>query len=175
MSSTGPVAVRAEVLRSEALRMRRAGMSCPDIGTALGVTRVRAWQLVVEAMDELRAETLQEAADWRIDLTDEHRENLKRAKELRDNVDPDIAAKGIAQGTAILGKLADLWGANAPTKIAATNPDGTASAVFAVPVAMAMGDWASQAQIVLEQGEEAAKQLTESTSDGSGADNSTTV
>lgn len=40
------------------LSLSNLGYSCPQIGEALGVSRVRAWQLLSEEMDLVRAETL---------------------------------------------------------------------------------------------------------------------
>jgi len=160
---TGPTSVRVEEMRSIAQRMRRDRKTLDEIAEHLGVSKGRAHQLVREAMDEVREATFQDSLEWRHELTEEHLDNLKRAKQLRNDSDPETAARGLLAVTRTLKELGDLWGAHAPKKISATNPDGTPAGlpgVVFVPVPMGANDWETRAAVVLEQGEAAALALT---------------
>jgi len=178
-AAVGSTSARVEQMRSDAFAMLVKGMKCPAIGAALGVSRVRAWTLANEGMAQLRAETMEQAEQVRLMQTQRHMTRLQALDAILDAIDDkgqflhdaSARANAVSKATQIEGEIAKLWGSYMPTKVAATTPDGTQpSAAFAVPVALAISDWAAQAQLVLEQGEVAAAQLTEGPADGIGSD-----
>jgi hypothetical protein len=178
-AAVGKTSARVEVMRAQAFAMLVRGQNCTQIGEALGVSRVRGWQLAKEGLDELRAETMEQAAEVRLMQTQRHMTRLTALDAIVDAIDDknqfvydaSARANAVAKATQIEAEIAKLWGSYMPTKVASTTPDGSApAAAFAVPVALAISDWAEQAQLVLEQGEAAAVQLTEGPADGAGAD-----
>lgn len=179
-AAVGATTARVEQMRAEAFAMLARGLKCPAIGEALGVSRVRAWQLANEGLEQLRAETLDKAEEVRLMQTERHMRRLQALDAILEAADgkgqfindPVSRAGAAAKATAIEAELAKLWGSYMPTRVASTTPDGqgAAPAAFAVPVALAISDWAAQAQLVLAQGEEAAAQLTEGPADGAAAD-----
>lgn len=72
-ATVGKTSATTEDRRAIAMQMLLAGHNCPDIGKALGISRQGAWGLAREAMAELKAETLEDAATWRALLTQAYR------------------------------------------------------------------------------------------------------
>lgn len=116
-AAVGGVTARVEDLRSKALEMLLQGHKCPAIGAALGITRERAWQLSKEALEMLKAETLEDAAAWRALLTQEHVEQLARGKTLRGSSDLDSAQLGLSTVDKALSQLRSLWVPTLPTSV----------------------------------------------------------
>lgn len=154
-AAVGATTARVEQMRSEAFAMLVRGLKCPAIGQALGVSRVRAWQLANEGMEQLRSETLDQAEQVRLMQTERHMRRLQALDTILEAVDAkgqfinDAGARtaAAARATGIEAELAKLWGSYMPTKIAATTPEGDAAAVpnvFAVPlVAASVEEWLS--------------------------------
>lgn len=154
-AAVGATSARVEQMRSEAFSMLVRGMKCPAIGAALGVSRVRAWQLANEGMEQLRTETLDKAEQVRLMQTERHMARLTALDEImtaKDEKghfvhDASARANAAAKATAIEGEISKLWGSYMPTKVASTTPDGEESLVpnvFAVPmVAASVEEWLS--------------------------------
>jgi hypothetical protein len=64
-TKNSPRAAKAAAHRSKALSLRMAGQTYEQIGKALKLTTQRAYQLVSEALKELRSFTLEQADDYR--------------------------------------------------------------------------------------------------------------
>jgi hypothetical protein len=145
-------------MRRDALRLVNAGYSVPEVGEALGVTRQRAWQLVSEELDAVRAETHEDGIAWRLKLTARHEARIKQLEAVaagaRTNTE---AVAALDKARAVDVELGKLWGAYAPTKTELTGADGKdlMAGVFAVPLDMPSTEaWAAQA-VAQSAGEEA--------------------
>jgi len=140
MAQNGPTAVRVELLRLKVLQLVNEGYNCAEAGAKLGITRVRAWQLVNEEMALIATEQSKEAMDWRMKLTVRKEARMRRLVEIADTArtGKDISGEisALAKADAIDTDLAKLWGANAPVKTDVTSNGETVAAnnVFAVPV-----------------------------------------
>lgn len=153
MSETGPTAMRVETLRLEVVALVNKGYSIPQAGAALGISRVRAWQLVKEEMEVIKDETFQEAIEWRHKETVRKENRMQRFEEIAEraqkggDLQAEIAA--LAKADAISTELAKMWGAYAPARTDVTSNGETleAQAVFAVPVQDAsVEEWLSKRQ-----------------------------
>jgi hypothetical protein len=109
-------------------------MKCPAIGAALGVSRVRAWQLANEGMEALRAETLDKAEQVRLMQTERHMTRLKALDAIVDAVDDkgkgflydaSARANAVSKATQIEGEIAKLWGSYMPAKSEVTVANGS--------------------------------------------------
>jgi len=127
-ADVGETTARTETNRAKALSMLLAGKSCPQIGEALGCSRVWAWTLCKEAMQDLIAETMDKAEQWRAILSQKALEQLGKGEALRDKslngldkedgkVDLDMLETANSMINAAHEKLAKLWGAYAATKV----------------------------------------------------------
>lgn len=150
-AAAGATTARVEVMRAKALEMLLEGHKCPAIGEALGISRERAWQLSKEALELLKAETLEDAATWRSLLTQEHLEQLGKGKALRESShDLDAAQIGFNVVEKSLAALRSLWVPALPTKTdITTNGEAVQAAVnvFAVPTqAGSIEEWQAQQQ-----------------------------
>lgn len=158
-AKAGPTTARVELMRREALRMVNLGYSCPQIGEVLGITRVRAWQLVSEEMALVASETFEDGLKWRHKLTARHESRLKALEvEVSKTVDPAAKIAAIDKGRAIDIELGKLWGAYAPAKSELSGPNGgpiETNGVFAVPIGtIDAGAWTAAA-VAQSAGEEA--------------------
>lgn len=137
-AKAGATTARVETMRREALRLVNQGYSVPEVGEALGVTRQRAWQLVSEELDAVKAETHEDALAWRLKLTARHEARIKQLEAVaagaRTNVE---AVAALDKARAVDVELGKLWGAYAATKTELTGADGKdlVAGFFAVPVA----------------------------------------
>lgn len=116
-AKVGATVARTEDKRSRAMEMLLAGHKCPAIGEALGVSRERAWQLAKEALELLKAETLEDAATWRSLLTQEHLEQLVVGKSLRSSDELAEVEAGLATVNTALTQLRSLWVPTLPTSL----------------------------------------------------------
>lgn len=64
-AQTGATPARVEDIRGKAIEMLLAGHKFPAIGEALGISRQRACVLAKEALEDLKAETLEDAVTCR--------------------------------------------------------------------------------------------------------------
>jgi hypothetical protein len=119
-------------MRADAFAMLVKGMKCPAIGAALGVSRVRAWTLANEGMEQLRAETMDKAEQFRIMQTERHMARLQAMDEIVSAVDKkgkfiyDASARTQAAGKAVTieAEISKLWGSYMPTKSEVTGANG---------------------------------------------------
>lgn len=132
-AAVGKTSARVEQMRSEAFAMLVRGLKCPAIGTALGVSRVRAWQLANEGMEALRAETMDQAAQVRLMQTERHMARLTALDAILNALDTkgkdflyDASARAgaVAKATQIEAEIAKLWGSYMPTKSEVTGANG---------------------------------------------------
>lgn len=65
LSATSPVRIAAERNRAKAMDLRGKGWTFDEIAEAVGVCKARAHGLVKEGMEELRQESLEQAASLR--------------------------------------------------------------------------------------------------------------
>jgi hypothetical protein len=168
-AKAGPTTARVELMRREALRLVNLGYNCPQIADALtdlGFTRVsrqRAWQLVTEEMDLLAAETLEDAAKWRLKLTARHEGRLKALNEaVAKATDPATLIAAIDKAKGIDIEIGKLWGAYAATRTELTGADGNplVTGVFAVPLdAQTTEAWTARAVAQSAGEEEEAERL----------------
>lgn len=118
-AKVGATAARTLDLKAKAFELLLQGHKCPAIGEALGVSRQRAWQYAKEYLAELKAETLEDVAEWRALLTSEHLDNLAFGKRLRAGT-PD-APFGDPKGADVIDKalsqLKGLWIPSLPTSV----------------------------------------------------------
>jgi len=110
-----------------AFELRKRGHGYRDIGLALGVSVKTAWQDCARVLAELSALRLATAGEY-VTMELEHLDMAALALyQHLETGDPQIINAWI--------KLSEsrrkLLGLDAPTKIAATNPDGTAPAAYA--------------------------------------------
>jgi hypothetical protein len=120
---TRPDNIAAQEKCLDALGLRKAGLSYAAIGKEIGVCRQRAYQLVVEAMDAMRAECAEEAEAVRVI-------ELERLDALWvGNYPAAVSGDSSAINSAlkIMERRARLLGLDAPTKVAPTTPDGEAA------------------------------------------------
>lgn len=78
MAKAGPIVARVEAMRLEAFKLVNQGYSRPAIGEILGVSRVRAWELINQEMEAIAEETHTEALAWRLKLTARHEARLRQ-------------------------------------------------------------------------------------------------
>lgn len=127
-AKTGETTARVESMRLKAFELKLQNQTCTQIGEALGVSRVRAWQLLNEHLEELKAETLDKAEQWRAILSGKALEQAHKGELLQEKA---TEALGKPDGTVDLAmletansminaaheKLAKLWGAYSPTRV----------------------------------------------------------
>lgn len=125
-AKVGVSAAEGADTKSKALQMLLAGHRPPAIGEALGITRQGAWKAARAALEELKTETLDDAATWRALLTAEHMEQLVKGKLQRDGSDPKGSENGFAVVDKALTQLRGLWVPLLPTtsKQELTGKDG---------------------------------------------------
>jgi len=138
-AKVGATSARVELLRREVFRMLKQGMSCPQIGDVLGVSRERAWQLAKEEMEAVKAETHEAALEWRILLSARHDSRYQVLEGVVTDPTADHGARVTAIGkqTDINKDLGKLWGAYSPVKSELSGPDGgpiQTLGAFAVPI-----------------------------------------
>lgn len=96
LAKVGATAARTVDLKAKAFEMLLTGKRCPEIGEALGVSRVTAWKYCKEQLSILKEETLEDASDWRTFITEQHLENLAYGRTLR-NGNPSAPADSDAR------------------------------------------------------------------------------
>lgn len=118
MSTTGPITIGVERNRERALDLRAEGFTFQEIATKLELSKTRAYELVREALDEVRAENNIRAVQLR-DLEVRRLDKIQNA--LWDNrAKPDVAMALIR----LSQRRADLLGLDAPKKIEQSGPNG---------------------------------------------------
>lgn len=159
-AKVGATSARVELMRREVFRMLNQGMSCPQIGDVLGISRERAWQLAKEEMAALKAETHEEALEWRLRLSARHdsRYQVLDAVVMDLTADHGTRVAALGKQTDINKELGKLWGAYAPAKTELSGPDGgpiQAQGAFALPLgSVDPAAWAAAA-LAQSAGEEA--------------------
>src|SRR5579884_1106966 len=112
--------IEAAQRRLNALTLRKAGQTFEAIGEALGVSAVRAFQLVDEELRAINAQRAEQAAEL-IRLEQERLDALQSA------VWPKAESGDLDAVSVVLkisARRSKLLGLDAPTKIAPTSPDG---------------------------------------------------
>lgn len=159
-AKVGATSARVELMRRDVFRMLNQGMSCPQIGDVLGISRERAWQLAKEEMEALKAETHEAALEWRLRLSARHdsRYQVLDAVITDPKVDHGTRVAALSKQTDINKELGKLWGAYAPVKTELSGPDGgpiQAQGAFAVPIGPVDATAWTQAALAQSAGEEA--------------------
>lgn len=127
-AAVGVTAARVAAMRLEAFKLLKQGLSCTQIGQALGISRARAYQLASEELEAVKAETKAEAIDWRVLLTARHEERIRELQAAAnkaasmDEVGTVVAA--LDKQRAVDVELGKLWGAYAATKNELSGPEG---------------------------------------------------
>jgi predicted transcriptional regulator len=126
LAKTGKTRLTAAERRAEALHMKLAGASGPQIAAKLGVTRQRVCQYLKQALTELNAASLDAAAELRAIEDARLEARLLEANLLvqAHKADPDVFAKLDARRQAISDAKRRLWGLDAPTRTELTGKDG---------------------------------------------------
>ena len=110
----------------KAFELRKQGYGYRDIGAALGVSGKTAFEDVQRVLTELSALRLAGAAEY-VTMELEHLDMAQQALAAHiETGDPQIINAWIK----VSESRRKLLGLDAPTKIAATNPDGTAPAAY---------------------------------------------
>lgn len=118
MSTTGPITIAVERNRERALDLRAEGFTFQEIAAKLELSKTRAYELVREALDEIREENNIRAANLR-DLELRRLDKIQSA--LWDNRSkPDVANALIR----LSQRRADLLGLDSPKKIEQSGPNG---------------------------------------------------
>ena len=103
---------------AEALELRKTGAPFSQIGKALGLSKVRAFQLIAEALADLGATCAEKAEELR-------RLELERCDALQFKLWPQADNPRVADSILrVMERRAKLLGLDAPTKVAQTTPDG---------------------------------------------------
>lgn len=138
MNSHKSTKVKQKISKSEvarkALELKKAGLSYRAIGERLGKSHTQIKRYISEALDELNGETRELAERYRA-------LQLIRYEGLLVPLQADIARgnhSAIEKARRILDSINSLMGTNAPTKIAATTPDGEEQAPHGVIVVPAV-------------------------------------
>lgn len=118
MSTTGPITIAVEKNRQRALDLKANGFTFQEIGDKLGLSKTRAWELVNEALEEIREENNLRAVQLR-DMA------LRRYHKIRMKLWPDRDKPDVANALIRLEQReADLLGLDAPKKIEQSGPNG---------------------------------------------------
>lgn len=123
LAQTGKTALTAAERRAEALKMKLAGATGPQIGKQLGVSRQRVHQYLVQALKELNEASLETTAELR-EIEDARLEaRLLDANMLiqAHKSDPEMFVKLDMRRQAISDAKRKLWGLDAPTKADVTS------------------------------------------------------
>jgi hypothetical protein len=113
-----PRAVRTRQQQQQALELRKGGASYLEIGAALGVTKQRAYTVVISAMDELGTITREGAAQVK-------QMELERLNSMHMSLWPQRKNPRVVDTLLrIQERRARLLGLDAPTKTALTDADG---------------------------------------------------
>ena len=119
-SKTGRLAVAALDISEKAVQLRRKGLSCDEIGKALGCSRSTAWEAINRWLVAKRAD-IKEAAD------DVREMELARMDEMMAGIYP-TALQGDMQAIdrvlRIMERRAKLLGIDAPTRQEVTGAEG---------------------------------------------------
>jgi predicted DNA-binding protein YlxM (UPF0122 family) len=118
MSATSPIIVGSERNREKALDLRAEGLTFQEIAEKLEISKTRAYELVKEALDEVREENNIRAVHLR-DLS-LRRINKIRAKLWDNRGKPDTAMALVR----LEKREAELLGLDAPRKIEQSGPNG---------------------------------------------------
>jgi hypothetical protein len=159
-AKVGGTSARVEQMRREVFRMLNEGMSCPQIGDVLGISRERAWQLGNEEMAVVKAESHSLALDYRVRLTARHESRINKLQRVIDDPrsEPGLVVTAIDKQRGCDIEIGKLWGAYAPAKSELSGPDGgpiQAQGAFAVPIGTTdPAAWAAAA-LAQSAGEEA--------------------
>lgn len=132
-AAVGATSARVEQMRLTAFEMLARGYKCPEIGATLGVSRIRAWQLASEGLEQLKSETKDKAEEYRFLQTERHMRRMRALDEIIEAKDAkgaflnDAATRtaATAKATGIEAELAKLWGSYMPTKSEVTGANGT--------------------------------------------------
>lgn len=119
-SQAAPDRVRSTERRKLALELRARGLPYRSIGSELGVSAQAAWKLVTGALEALRTETGEAAADLR-------QLELERCDRLLDGLWEAATGGDIAAVNACLRigeRRSKLCGLDAPAKVAPTDAEG---------------------------------------------------
>lgn len=115
--------------RQEALAMRCRGMTEAAIGKHFGVSQQRANRIIQSALDDL---SHPEVTRYRALENERLDAQYRRALEVADDPDPEVAIKGVAQLTRISERRARLNGLDVATKAEVSGPGGGP-----IPISMA--------------------------------------
>jgi hypothetical protein len=132
-AAAGATTARVEVMRDQVLAMSNTGMTCPQIGEALGISRNRAWQLLNEALEMLHSETMDKTEHWRAIMSQKWLVQMAKGEALRDQAlargdeppvegakEPTLPLDTLETANGMLersmDKLAKIWGVYAPVK-----------------------------------------------------------
>ena len=123
LAETGKTRLTAAERRAEALRMKLAGATGPQIGKALGVTRQCVHKYLVQALAELNEATQDAAAQLRAieDARLDARLLEINALIQTHRSDPDVLVKLDTRRGAISDARRRLWGLDAPVKADVTS------------------------------------------------------
>ncbi|MCG5495245.1 sigma factor-like helix-turn-helix DNA-binding protein [Ectothiorhodospira variabilis] len=130
-SKTAARRLDAAFLKRETLRLRREGATHGEIADTLEISRSRVHKIVTDALERLARDATEETRQLRA-LEAERLDALQHA--LWDaGIDGDLQA--VDRLLRIMERRAKLLGLDAPSKHAATTPDGeaVANAVIVVP------------------------------------------
>ena len=111
---------QAQERRVKAFELRKAGLSYREIGKALLVSYAQAERDVSTVMKELAATTLREAETYRIMAT----ARLDKAQSALWKSVLEGSPRAIEVLVKLEERRAKMWGYDAPTKIAPTDPTG---------------------------------------------------
>lgn len=118
LSTTSPIIVNRELKREQALDFRAEGLTFQEIADKLEVSKTTAYELVREALDEIRKENDIRAVHLR-DL-ELRRLDKQRSALWEKRANPDVANAL----TRISARVAALMGLDAPKKIEQSGPNG---------------------------------------------------
>jgi DNA-binding CsgD family transcriptional regulator len=107
-------------LTEKALEMKKAGLSYTQIANRLGIGRSTAHKYITEELNKLAAMNRDKAEALR-ELQNERLEKLLVVT-MTKATGGDMGA--VEKARRIIDSITNLYGANAPTKIAPTTPDG---------------------------------------------------
>ena len=125
-SATSARKLRGAERREQALRLRIAGRTYPEIAAELGMSRAGAHKTVTVALAALRAQCNESAEQMRTLETERLVGIIRDADEILRS--PETGEAGRLRALELKVKASEslrkLWGLDAPTKIAPTTPDG---------------------------------------------------